>query len=255
MLRIIGLSLLGIWFCFLTPAQAKESDVQVSAFVRVKDEINTIIPSLNSIDGIFDRIIIIHSNEQDDGSVQAMQDWCSKRSYCLIFEYPHAVIPSHDKRLATAAPENTLAAYYQFGLEKFNPEEYVCKIDGDQIYLTDKLKKVIEFIRRQDKEDDKISYGISGYNTFIYKGQLVKWRPRPINGGTDCFIIKRKYLKGFRQSRYYEKHVSEINLTYHLFPTPLWFHFQKTLKAHGIQRQLDEVKPQETIPLSKTEKQ
>lgn len=44
-----------------------------AAFVRVKDEINTVIPCLNSIDGLFDKIVIIHSNEPDDGSVKAMR--------------------------------------------------------------------------------------------------------------------------------------------------------------------------------------
>ncbi|MBQ3034818.1 MAG: hypothetical protein IJD25_02065, partial [Alphaproteobacteria bacterium] len=99
---------------------------KVAAFLRVKDEIKTIEPCLNSIDGVFDKVVIIHSNEKDDGSIAFMNEWCSKRKECEIHEYPHAVVPSHDKRYKSKVPfENTLVAYNNFGLSFFEPEEWV----------------------------------------------------------------------------------------------------------------------------------
>ena len=47
---------------------------KIAAYIRVKNEIKTIIPCLDSIDGLFDKIVIIHSNEPDDGSVAAMKN-------------------------------------------------------------------------------------------------------------------------------------------------------------------------------------
>ena len=69
----------------------------VSAYLRVKIEIKTIEACLNSIDGIFDKIVIIHSNEPDDGSIELMNRWCAARNYCEIHEYPYRGIPSHSK--------------------------------------------------------------------------------------------------------------------------------------------------------------
>lgn len=227
---------------------------RISAFVRVKDEIKTVIPMLNSIDGIFDRIIIIHSNEPDDGSVKAMQEWCGKRPYCLIYEYPHAVIPSHDNRLKKVPFENTLAAYYQFGLDKFMPEEYVCKIDGDQIYMTERLKEIINQIRTQDKRINVTAYGMKGYNTYVHKGKLVKFKPAPLNGGKDGYIIKRKYFNDFKQGKYYEIPRYNVDLTYYIFNPPVWFHFMKSLKNMGKTRSLEDAKPDEIDPLTDEEK-
>ena len=77
-------------YVFMNPPHTK-----IAAFVRVKNEINTVIPCLNSIDGLFDKIVIIHSNEPDGGSVKAMRKWCKWRFNCHIYEYPHAVYPAH----------------------------------------------------------------------------------------------------------------------------------------------------------------
>ncbi|MBR5130116.1 MAG: hypothetical protein IKV03_02700 [Alphaproteobacteria bacterium] len=190
---------------FCTIRTTSPTRPKFAAFVRVKDEINTVIPCLNSIDGLFDKIVIIHSNEPDDGSVKEMHKWCKWRFYCHIYEYPHAVYPSHTTNQKTIPYENSLAAYYNFGLEKFKPEEYVIKIDADQIYIHQHLKSTLDFIREQDLIDDFVSYGIKGYNTFSYHNKIVKYKKTPFNGGIDSFIIKRKYIKQFSNSRNFEE--------------------------------------------------
>jgi len=235
---------------------ADSNNVKIAAYVRVKDEINTVIPCLDSIDGLFDKIVIIHSNEPDDGSVDAMNTWCKWRLNCHIYEYPYAVIPSHQGNQKKIKYENSLAAYNNFGLSKFEPEEYVAKIDADQIYIHPHLKQTLDFIRSQDKINDKISYGIKGYNTFIYKGKLVKFEPNKMNGGRDSFIIKRKYMERFNNAIHYEKLKNTSDISYRVLSAPShWFHFMKNLKTKGNIRQNDDVNINETAPLSNNEKQ
>ncbi|MBR4927463.1 MAG: hypothetical protein IKY98_03960 [Alphaproteobacteria bacterium] len=194
-----------IGFVFEIVSFQQSSTAKFAAFIRVKDEIKTVIPCLNSIDGLFDKIVIIHSNEPDDGSVKAMNKWCNKRSYCHIYEYPHTVYGSHTANQKEIKYENSLASYYNFGLDKFDPEEYVVKIDADQIYIKPHLKETLDLIRKKDKENDFISYGMKGYNTYPYKGKLVKYKSTPKNGGDDSFIIKRKYMENFYNATYFEK--------------------------------------------------
>ncbi len=60
-----------------------------------------------------------------------------KRKKCEIYEYPYAVVPPHHHQSHhEVKTENTLAAYYNFGLTFFESEEWVVKIDADQIYIT-----------------------------------------------------------------------------------------------------------------------
>ena len=171
---------------------------KVSAFLRVKDEIKTIEACLNSIDGVFDRIVIIHSNEKDDGSVAVMKKWCAQRSECEIHEYPHKVIPSHDKQYRQGvAYENTLAAYNNFGLNFFEPEEWVVKIDADQVYIKDRLTEYVNFVRTQG--EDNVKYFFIGYNSFAWNNYFVKYAAPQMNGKAgDSYFVKRKNIEKSR---------------------------------------------------------
>lgn len=227
-----------------------------SAYLRVKNEINTIEACLNSIDGVFDRIVIIHSNEKDDGSVAFMNAWCEKRPSCEIHEYPHAVIPSHDKRYKGSVPyENTLAAYNQFGLQFFSPNEWVVKIDADQVYLTERLKEFVTMIKLP--ENDGKRFSLKGYNTFPYNGYFVKYKPVPMNGlSGDSYVIQRKNFLKFSQSSCYERVKFDDKVQKNIiWPNSVWFHFMKTLKLKGEIRQNESAAPSEIEFLSENEKE
>ena len=225
-----------------------------SAYLRVKNEINTIEACLNSIDGVFDRIVIIHSNEKDDGSVAFMNAWCEKRPSCEIHEYPHAVIPSHDKRYKGSVPyENTLAAYNQFGLQFFKPNEWVVKIDADQVYLTNRLKEFVEMMKKA--ENDNKHFSLKGYNTFSHNGVLVKYKLGPFNGENgDSYAIQRKNFSHFQQKKYFEYVVFNKKMKNNIHSQPVWFHFMKTLKGNGVIKNNDEAKESEILFLSVEEK-
>lgn len=241
-------------FPLFVQGKGTESSFQTVAFLRVKNEIKTIEACLNSIDGVFNRIVIIHSNEPDDGSVAVMQKWCSKRKNCEIHEYPYTVIPPHDKRYATNQfqRENSLASYYNFGLSFFKPHEWVVKIDGDQIYLTQTLKKTLAFIEQNHQIFEKTLFGIKGYNTCPYRGKIIKYRIEE-NGGKDSFIVRRDKIKEFAQNSFYETLQVQDIQNYHVFDEPHWFHFLKTLKHAGQVRSVDEAKANERVQLNKTE--
>ncbi len=226
-----------------------------SAFVRIKNEIKTIEASLNSIKGVFDKIVIIHSNEPDDGTNALAEKWCVGVDGCEIHEYPHAVIPSHNKAYRKKVTwENTLAAYYNFGLTFFSPEEWVVKIDADQVYITSQLKETINILREKSKENSRIAYGIKGCNTFPYRGRLVKWKSGPYNGGMDSFIVQRKYMNDFKQSSWYEvTSLSPLIQKKIVIYKTHWFHYMKTLKANGMTVQNDTVDENRVLPLTKSE--
>ena len=231
-----------------------EPKVKVSAFLRVKNEIKTVISTLDSIDGLFYRIVIIHSNEKDDGSVAAMHEWCDKRKYCEIYEYPHAVLPAGHKDYLTGKwkRENSLAAYYDFGLEKFSPEEYVVKIDGDQIYIKPRLKAFIDTIKRNDAITDKIRYGFRGYNTFSWHNRLVFLKGHTVNGGEDHFVLKRKYIKPFAQMARYELMQCADGLRLKMMSDLYWFHYMKQLRGYKTEDK-EKVSQEETQPLNEKE--
>lgn len=223
--------LIGTLFC---PIEIKQDAVlheesEFVAFLRVKNEINTIEACLNSIDKVFDRIVIIHSDEPDDGSIEVMNKWCEKRSYCEIHEYPYMVISQHDPRMkGKVKPENTLASYYNFGLTFFKPNDWVVKVDGDQIYIKEKLKQTFEKIKNETKENDNDNFAffVKGWNTLIWNKSLVLKSEMPIMGSDlDQFIIKRKYIPNFIQGRYWERSVLS-NSIFVEFNDPIFFHFQ-----------------------------
>lgn len=239
---------------FINPSET----VKVSAFLRVKNEIKTIEACLESIDGVFDRVVIIHSNEPDDGTVAIMRAWCAKRQTCEIYEYPFTVIPAHNDRYKTGNYrfENSLASYYNFGLGKFEPEEWVVKIDADQVYIKPRLKKMVQKVKQTNKYDERVYWGIQGYNTFPNKGQLVKYKPSPINGvAYDHFIIKRKYMSEFYHQNYYERLNYTPELKLRKMSGIYWFHFMKTLKTQWDLRPSDEAQPHEIELLTPLEKQ
>ena len=129
--------------------------------------------------------------------------------------------------------KNSLAAYYNFGLEKFNDEDWVVKIDGDQVYMTPILKNFVRYLKTVGKLKPNTSFGLIGYNTFEWHGALVYLSKKRINGGQDSFVVKRKYLLPFTQTAFYERHhFQKIDKT-EIYQIPVWFHFLKSLKSGG----------------------
>lgn len=236
------------------PSDEETAPVRIAAFIRFKDEMKTLPAMLASIEEVFDKIVMIHSNERDDGSISYARDWCKQRPFCEIHMYPHFVVPSHDARYQRGQVhlKNSLAAYYDFGLQFFNPEEYVVKIDADQVYLTKTLQKAMAYVRTQEASiETPTVYSLNGYNTFVWHNNLVLFRSRPFNGGGDSFVVKRKYIKTFLQTQFYEKIKYASDMAYEKLPGLCWFHFSKAARSQGTITALEDipVEKTETLPL------
>lgn len=252
-IKIFSILIIG-GLSFLLSFRGAHTPEKVSAFVRVKNEINTIEACLNSIENVFDRIVIIYVDEPDDGSVAVVKKWCNARETCFHYAYPYSVIPSHHEKYQMGFDyKNSLAAYTNFGVEKFEPEEWVVKIDADQIYLTDELKEIVKTIKRNHHHQKNVTegYALTGYNTFEWKGYFVQYGKVLFNGtGGDSFAVKRKNMQDFIQTSLYE-HLPLTGIdVIHYWPKPVWFHYMKSLKSGGSVRSRDEATDEEIHFLS-----
>ncbi len=249
-LGTILLAACAVWWFFLN----EDKPAKIAAYIRVKNEVNTIEATLKSIDGLFDKIVIIYVDELDDGTIAIMKDWCGKHSECEMHAYPHTVVPGRNPRYyQNQVPfENSLAAYYMFGLQFFEPKDWVVRIDGDQIYIREQLAKTLNFIRHE--ANPKAHYGMTGYNTYVHDNKLVKYGLRPINGGSDSFIIQRRFIESFIQTPRFEVMRTTKNLPMIDLDGLHWFHYMKHLKSDDTVRPLTQARPDEVAPLTPVER-
>lgn len=214
----------------LVPRDTRQT---IGAFMRLKNEIKTLPANLDSIDGLFDKYVIIHSPEPDDGSVAYAKAWCATRRNCHVVEYPHRVYPSLSKEYfeGQVDPENSMAAYSTFGINQFSPEEWIINIDADQVYIRSALSDLVRRIRTETSKNDNAFYCLKGYNTFVWHNRLVKLKYQPIMGTyCDHYATKRKNLLPYERVNdqtviRIAKRTRQI-LTYPMY----WFHFKKTAK-------------------------
>ena len=110
------------------------------AFIRVKDERTTLLTSLNSILPIIHKGVIAY-NDCTDGSDEIVEQFCIDHPGFIPFNYPHHVEPAGSKKYETGElkEENTLAGYYNAALQLIPKNEWMIKIDVDQIYFPDIL--------------------------------------------------------------------------------------------------------------------
>lgn len=129
-------------------------------FLRLYNEENTIIPCLMSVIDMTDIIVLIYS-DIEDSSLELVRRYIKDNRLekrFIIRRYPHKVFTQHapEYRSGKVKPENTLAAYYEFGykicrrLARFR-NGFIFKIDADQIYMNNCFTR-----RRRNDEKEKI---------------------------------------------------------------------------------------------------
>ena len=133
-----------------------EPVVEPYAFIRVKNESITIKASLNSILPVIKKGVIAY-NDCTDGSDLVILDFCKQNPGFIPFHYPyHVVEPNHPDYVAGIIPyQNTLAAYYNAALSFIPKNSWLIKIDCDQIYFPDILKKSFSL---PQKTSEVVSY-------------------------------------------------------------------------------------------------
>lgn len=133
-----------------------EPVVDPYAFIRVKNESITIKASLNSILPVIKKGVIAY-NDCTDGSDLVILDFCKQNPGFIPFHYPyHVVEPNHPDYVAEIIPyQNTLAAYYNAALSFIPENSWLIKIDCDQIYFPDILRKSFSL---PQKPSEAVSY-------------------------------------------------------------------------------------------------
>lgn len=115
--------------------------VEPWAFIRVKNERTTLLASLNSILPVIHKGVIAY-NDCTDGSDKIIEKFCSENPGFIPFRYPYYVEPSGSQKYATDELDykNTLAGYYNAALKIIPKNEWLIKIDVDQIYFASILE-------------------------------------------------------------------------------------------------------------------
>lgn len=215
------------------------SSNKITAYIRLYNEEKTIIPCLNSIDNLFDEIIIIYS-EIDDLSLKLIDKYISNyaKTNITIFKYPHKVYPQESKKyLSNFDYKNSLASYYDYGLKKIKTK-YWMKIDADQIYFSDKLQIIIEHVK---KYSPYICIPIYGFNFQIMNNEIRISNEAPLNGGVDHGIIPNdKNLYYIQTNRWEEliipKYIAIKNIKKNINITPHWIHLRDVTKYYSSTR-------------------
>lgn len=207
----------------------------VSAFLPVKNEINTLPACLKSIKGLFDKIVIVYVDEPDDGSVEYIKKWCTEDHKCIHKAYPYPVYPFYDQNYKDQYDfQNYLTPYYNFGLNFFESEEWVLKIDADQIYIRPHLREFVQKIKETGTDEDLFT--ATGYNTLKHHNQLTHLKERKlIRTNGNVFASKKKNLLEYKQTDLYETPKINYKNKKH-YPNPLSFRFMKPLKTFKIEK-------------------
>ena len=129
---------------------APTSFVDPWAFIRVKNERCTLLSSLRSILPVIKKGVIAY-NDCSDGSDRIILDFCRDNPGFIPFHYPHDVVPAGDLRYRDDLPfENTLAGYYTAALGCIPSNEWIIKIDVDQVYFPEILRHSFSLPRAED---------------------------------------------------------------------------------------------------------
>lgn len=105
----------------------------LSAMVRLKNEAQWVIPSLDSIAPWCDEIVIALQGKQTDGTDRMVRDWAECQNHAVVYDYPFDSVPNgpgHDKQQIGSVHER--AYFYNWCMAKTG-YSHVMKWDGDMV--------------------------------------------------------------------------------------------------------------------------
>ena len=108
----------------------------ISAFIRLKDEAEYIIPALESVRWC-DEIVIALQGVQTDGTAELVRDWSQDKDHMRVLEYPFDSVPNgpgHGKQQRGSVYER--AYFYNWTLAQ-TTRTHALKWDGDMVALDD----------------------------------------------------------------------------------------------------------------------
>ena len=157
----------------------------VSGIMRVKNDAEFITASIASCINALDELIVVY-NDCTDNSAEIIDVMRQRYPQKIrVFEYPYRVfgvgLTKDEYEAAKELPDDSpalLCNYYNFALSKVR-YDYAIKIDADQIYFTERLKKWCDVVREGNKEKGSFLLG-SLFNCYfrIYRLLCLKMRKR-----------------------------------------------------------------------------
>ncbi|MCE3047471.1 beta-1,4-N-acetylgalactosamyltransferase [Helicobacter kayseriensis] len=175
-----------------------QSPLNPWAFIRVKDEFLTLQKSLDSILGAIKRGVIVYHECMDD-SEQIILNFCTKNPDFICVRYPYAVLQNvHTDKEREAQDRHKMYEYYNFALNLIPKNQWLIKIDADQIYDAQKLKESFSLVQYQN---DVVFY--CRINLHLEGKRLLLIKNSPISDVDDHWLI-------FNQDLSFVDHIHSI---------------------------------------------
>lgn len=227
------------------------------AFIRIKNEGITLKACLASILPAIDRGVIAY-NDCTDNSERIILDFCKKHPKFIPFKYPHHVVPAHSNKYKNKVPEkNSLDSYLNAALQKLPKNQWIIKIDGDEIYDAEKLKESFKLVKNTN---DVIYY--PRINLHTQKGKLYVVKcvgTANLINPKDHFLIfnddikfTMKVTNTFQGNKFraYE-HLMISKISNRKNAELLMYHFPNLKKHRSIEESEKIFGPLELVPLEK----
>lgn len=175
----------------------------LSGFLRVKNEARFVGACIDSCINALDELVVVY-NDCTDGTPEILEQ--KRKQYpdkIRLYAYKYSVYPfqlsKEEFELVKDLPEdspNLFSTYSNFALSKVR-YKYVIKIDSDQLYFEDEIKKWREICAGGEKIKWKISY-ILGWFFMMY---FSFYRRLSARIGEPCLaLISDKLVSFFSQS-------------------------------------------------------
>lgn len=136
----------------------------VSGIMRVKNDAEFVEACIDSCIEALDELIIVYNDCSDDTPQLVEKKRLQYPEKIKVYEYKHKVysvnLSEEDYNYALSLPDNSphlLCNYYNYALSKVS-YRYAVKIDADQLYFTDQLKKWCDFCREKEKTVKRFQY-------------------------------------------------------------------------------------------------
>lgn len=169
---------------------------RVAGIMRVKNEGPFIRDCIESCIDALDELIVVY-NDCTDNSVEEIGKMAQKYPDKIrVYGYPYEVraynLSRDEFETLKKGPEDNphlLSSYCNFALSKVTAD-YAMKIDADQIYFSNKLKSLLDYVRTCNDENIKFKnskllfgrffrYWISAYLTFSWRtGRILPILPK-----------------------------------------------------------------------------
>lgn len=114
----------------------------------------------------------------DDGTIEYITKFCKENKGFILYKYPYQVIPASDERyknLENVKIENRIGSYYNEVMKNIPNGEWVIKIDGDHVFDTEKLSKLM-YLPKKDTDMiifSRMNLHYKGDKLFYIKDNLI----------------------------------------------------------------------------------